>query len=252
LAKKDSLMRFLKFVLGHLKIFGYTFLLMGFFLIPFIIGVPIFIAGIALLVFNFHKEWIFFLVPEAIRKQIGNDIIESYAPYQPAIKSMKSVGKDIAKTSAIVFVVLIAIAAIILYIRFGLGGPEDSWLCDKNGNWIKHGNPSYPSPVVSCDNKVLLPNNKDDCLARNGIWQKQGPEPFESCNRKAVDRGNLCRDNSECEGICQVELTKDEMSQGMRGNLNIEKKYGQCSVWVVELGCSGIMKQGKAEVICID
>ena len=85
-----------------------------------------------------------------------------------------------------------------------------------------------------------------------GVWKKQGPEPYETCNRKAIDRGNLCRDNGECEGMCQVELTEEEMSQGMRGKTNIKKNYGQCSVWVVELGCNGMMKQGKVSVICID
>lgn len=132
------------------------------------------------------------------------------------------------------------------------GRTEGYWTCDKNGVWVKHGNPSYPSPVVSCLNPNPLVKNQADCLATGGIWEKQGPEPFESCNRKAVDRGNLCRDNGECEGMCQVELTKDEMSQGMRGKVNSKKKYGQCSVWIVELGCSGMMKQGKVGVICID
>jgi hypothetical protein len=89
-------------------------------------------------------------------------------------------------------------------------------------------------------------------LAQGGVWRKQGPEPFETCNRKAIDRGNLCRDGSECEGSCQVELTRDQIRQGMQGKIKTNKKYGQCSVWVVELGCQGVMKKGKVEVMCVD
>jgi hypothetical protein len=152
-----------------------------------------------------------------------------------------------------ILVIVIIIAAVIFLIRFFSSDQEGFWTCDKKtGLFVKQGNPSYPKPVISCPNTNSLPKTKEDCLAQDGIWKKQGPEPFETCNRKAVDRGNLCRDNNECEGMCQVELTKEELSQGMRGKLDVKKKYGQCSVWVVELGCRGMMKQGKPQVICID
>jgi len=32
------------------------------------------------------------------------------------------------------------IIGIIFFIRFVLGGPEDSWICE-NGKWVKHGQP---------------------------------------------------------------------------------------------------------------
>jgi len=143
------------------------------------------------------------------------------------------------------------IIGIIFFIRFVLGGPEDSWICDK-GQWITHGHPSYSKPQSPCGQKISLPRTKDDCLKFGGVWKKQGPEPFETCNIKATDRGNICHDNSECQGMCQVNLTKEELNKGMRGNIFSNKKYGQCSVWVVELGCFGMMKNGKAQVICVD
>jgi len=89
-------------------------------------------------------------------------------------------------------------------------------------------------------------------LASGGIWEKQGNIPFETCNKKAIDRGNLCRDNSECEGWCEVNLSKEEIRKIMRKELNVNKKYGQCSVWVMELGCFGMMEKGKVKVICVD
>jgi len=87
---------------------------------------------------------------------------------------------------------------------------------------------------------------------QGGVWEKLGPDPFETCNRKAIDRGALCRDSSECEGMCQVSLTREELQNGMKNKLFKTVKYGQCSVWRVELGCQGHMKDGKVNVICID
>jgi hypothetical protein len=57
---------------------------------------------------------------------------------------------------SLIYLIMIAIfigAAIIglLLIRF-LSGPEDSWICDKEG-WIKHGNPKGPKPWIACTSK---------------------------------------------------------------------------------------------------
>lgn len=160
-----------------------------------------------------------------------------------------------------ILVIIGLIIFFIFFLRFVIGDHEDSWICEKppasaggsgEAQWVKHGKPSYPKPIVSCGKTTLLPRNKEDCLKTGGVWKKQGPEPFETCNRKAKDRGNLCRDNSECEGTCQVNLTKEELTLGMRGKPIKNKNIGQCSVWIVELGCFGMMNKGKAQVICID
>lgn len=145
------------------------------------------------------------------------------------------------------FILIIAL----YFLHFCIKKTNGFWICEK-GSWVKQGNPNYPKPIKSCGQSKPLGRTKDDCLKQGGVWKKQGPEPFETCNRKAQDRGNLCRDNSECEGTCQVELTQNELSQGMRGKIASTKKYGQCSVWVIELGCFGFMKNGQTQVICID
>ena len=150
-----------------------------------------------------------------------------------------------------ILIIIAIVLGIIFFLRFIVGGNEDNWICD-NGLWINHGKPSYPKPEDPCGQKISMPKTKDDCLKISGVWRKQGPEPFETCNVKAKDRGNICHDNSECQGMCQVDLTREELSQGMRGKKFSGKKYGQCSVWVVEFGCFGMMKQGKTHVICID
>jgi len=38
------------------------------------------------------------------------------------------------------FLLLIFILSL-FFIRFVLGGDEDTWMIDENGTWIKHGNP---------------------------------------------------------------------------------------------------------------
>jgi len=148
-------------------------------------------------------------------------------------------------------IVFCLIFLIITLFYFFNKNTDGYWVC-KNGKWAKQGKPSYPKPIVSCDEKPALPKTKEECLAQGGIWKKQGITPFETCNKKTNDRGNLCRDNNECEGWCQVDLSKEELEKVNKNELKINKKYGQCSVWVVELGCFGMMEKGKVRAICID
>lgn len=150
------------------------------------------------------------------------------------------------KKYLIVTAFILFITAVVLLV---LRGREDYWIC-KSGQWIEHGKPSYPKPIVSCAGKRSLPRTKNECLQQGGSWKKLGPDPFETCNFKAMDRGNICYDSSECEGSCQADLSKEELQEGMRGKS--WTRHGQCSVWVVELGCRGIVRDGKASVICMD
>ena len=145
---------------------------------------------------------------------------------------------------------LIALFLLIFTLRFILGGNEDSWMC-QNNKWVAHGHPSYAKPNDPCGKKYPIPKTKEECLRKGGVWKKMGPDPFETCNIKATDRGTVCTDNSECEGWCQANITRDQLRTVMMGKLNI-KGRGTCSVWRVELGCFGMMKQGKVSTICID
>lgn len=147
--------------------------------------------------------------------------------------------------------VLLGGLALVFFIFFlaKARGLEDRWMCENNV-WVKHGQPSIPKPLIACDYKPNLPKTKDECENSGGIWKKLGPDPFETCNRKTIDRGNICYDNKECEGQCQANLTKEELSQGMRGKTF--QKSGQCSVYVVELGCRGLVENGIVKVLCMD
>lgn len=48
-------------------------------------------------------------------------------------------------------VILIALA-VVAYLRFVVGGDEDTWLCE-DGAWVKHGNPSVAMPTSGCGTK---------------------------------------------------------------------------------------------------
>lgn len=52
----------------------------------------------------------------------------------------------------LIFIALILIFGALLAVRFLIGGPEDTWICD-NGQWVKHGNPSAPMPTSGCKQK---------------------------------------------------------------------------------------------------
>lgn len=54
--------------------------------------------------------------------------------------------------SAIIFVASILILRLI--------SPEDNWICNQVGQWIKHGNPSAPQPTTGCgvEQRAGLPN----------------------------------------------------------------------------------------------
>ncbi|MFH1451519.1 MAG: hypothetical protein ABIF89_02865 [bacterium] len=52
------------------------------------------------------------------------------------------------KTPGVLIILLIILGGW-FFIRFVLGGDEDTWIC-QNGQWVKHGNPSSQKPAGEC------------------------------------------------------------------------------------------------------
>lgn len=50
----------------------------------------------------------------------------------------------------VLIIVMVIMVAALFYLRFILGGNEDTWIC-KDGVWIEHGNPSDPMPTYPCE-----------------------------------------------------------------------------------------------------
>lgn len=98
--------------------------------------------------------------------------------------------------------------------------------------------------------KISVPKDKESCLAKGGVWKKLGPRPIEECNLPTKDAGKICSNGSECESICQAEISREQLQKGMRGQMF--KTKGKCSSWVKILGCRGYVNHGWATVICAD
>ncbi|MFA5076025.1 MAG: hypothetical protein WC480_01260 [Patescibacteria group bacterium] len=49
----------------------------------------------------------------------------------------------------VILALILVVVVGVIFLRFWLGGPEDTWLCN-NGQWIRHGNPSEPQPTKPC------------------------------------------------------------------------------------------------------
>ena len=59
---------------------------------------------------------------------------------------------------------LIIIAVVIVVAVLFLRGDEDTWIC-KNGQWVKHGNPSAPMPTELCEEKQIASiTNFQECI----------------------------------------------------------------------------------------
>lgn len=98
--------------------------------------------------------------------------------------------------------------------------------------------------------KFTIPKTKEECVAKNGVWKKMGPRPTESCNLKTLDSGKVCENSHQCEGVCLANLSSDQLREGMKGKLF--KTNGQCSEWVIVMGCRAYVDSGRASVVCAD
>ena len=82
-----------------------------------------------------------------------------------------------------------------------------------------------------------------ECEAEGGFVERRGMLQSELCVHPYADAGQLCSDNSECEGRCLAE------SMGTPG----EAVTGQCQPDDHLFGCHAFVSDGQAtSAICID
>lgn len=62
--------------------------------------------------------------------------------------------------------IIIGVIAVWGYLRFVVGGDEDTWICD-NGQWIKHGVPSAPMPTSGCGSETKTNQTNTDLATTN-------------------------------------------------------------------------------------
>ncbi|MGE5298318.1 MAG: GerMN domain-containing protein [Acidobacteriaceae bacterium] len=76
-------------------------------------------------------------------------------------------------------IILVIIAGAVIGVRFWLGGPEDTWICE-DGQWIAHGSPRDPQPVSGCGvpDQINKPEQNQDLtanFAEHGVLIKDNP-----------------------------------------------------------------------------
>lgn len=115
------------------------------------------------------------------------------------------------KIYLVIIIVVILIVAW-LFVRFVIGGPEDSWIKDDRGVWIKHGNPSQTHENVISQQEainaalVLYQEKKDQGM--NFSSQCLG-----SVNGYAVDIVHVPRINTD-------NLLENQCEDFVKGNIN--------------------------------
>ncbi|MFC1700850.1 hypothetical protein ACFLZ0_01815 [Patescibacteria group bacterium] len=63
-----------------------------------------------------------------------------------------------------VFLIILIIVVSWFALRFVIGGPEDTWICDKEkGEWVSHGVPSALIPTESCGEVVCEDYDLEKC-----------------------------------------------------------------------------------------
>ncbi len=97
------------------------------------------------------------------------------------------------------------------------------------------------------------PTNKTPANAEVACEEKGGSfiEELEVCKFPASDAGKICNNSSECEGICDANLSSEEILQIDKGGQI--KKTGTCGQWNNFFErCSFTVENGKVGKVCVD
>jgi hypothetical protein len=65
-------------------------------------------------------------------------------------------------------IIIAAIVLTALFIRFIIGGDEDTWLCQA-GQWVKHGQPAAARPTTSCPGSNNTNRSYYDAVTEPGV-----------------------------------------------------------------------------------
>lgn len=124
------------------------------------------------------------------------------------------------KKSCIIFIVLAVLLVGWLFVRFILGGDEDSWIKDEKGQYVKHGAPSETPDYVT--------EQQDAISCAFGLYQNKKAEGMQfssqclgTCGDYVVDvvhvprneednkAENQCSDYREGKASHFIELDKN-------------------------------------------
>lgn len=128
---------------------------------------------------------------------------------------------------------IMVIVVVILAIRFGFGGPEDSWICS-NGAWVRHGNPSQPQPSTGCGQS----DRRDDATTVSVFYGTLSPDStMQSCSVVRPVERTISRQCLKYRAALEELFagpTQDEIAQGFFSFFNETTKDILISVNVDE------------------
>lgn len=100
------------------------------------------------------------------------------------------------KRVLITIIVIVALILIWLFVRFIIGGNEDSWIKDSKGMWIKHGVPSQIPDYVQ--------EQQDAAVCALALFQEKKQEGMEfssqclgTCGDYAIDVVHVLRTSED-------------------------------------------------------
>jgi hypothetical protein len=119
------------------------------------------------------------------------------------------------KAFLIVLTSLAVLGVVAFCLRFLIGGPEDTWICE-NGEWVKHGKPSAPAPIEPCGDKTdeekPVVCTMDAKLCSDGSYVSRiAPE----CNFSACPKEDLIQvENLQANEVITSPLTINGKARG--------------------------------------
>lgn len=103
---------------------------------------------------------------------------------------------NVKKTIIIIIAVIILVIAALVFLRFVIGGPEDTWICTQ-GQWVKHGDPSVSKPTSGCGNantanqNVNAVNQNTNIVNLNSNTARQNINSVVNINGPVISNQNI-------------------------------------------------------------
>lgn len=114
----------------------------------------------------------------------------------------------------IIIMIVVVILALWFFIRFVIGGPEDTWICTDSG-WVKHGVPNAPMPSEPCGENMTVRIFLSD--------SRFAGEPYFDCSRTIAVERQVPKTLAVAKTAVETLLrgaTQKEIDQGFVSNIN--------------------------------
>ncbi|MDO8659953.1 MAG: hypothetical protein Q7K54_05150 [Candidatus Parcubacteria bacterium] len=112
------------------------------------------------------------------------------------------------KKSYLVILIIILLIISLLFVRFVIGGDEDSWIKDSNGVYVKHGNPAETPDYVLEQQRAITQAQTfyNNAVMEGAILSSQCLGSF---NDYAFDMVNIPRTKEDDKAENQCEDYRD-------------------------------------------